>query len=70
MSLPRHPLAALFAAAGPVLAERLQTAAPADIVKIVPPDDFIGDRSLYLAALARIYTRIAKAALALAETEN
>lgn len=32
----------------------LQTAAPADIVKIVPPDDFIGDRSLYLAALARM----------------
>lgn len=32
----------------------LQTAAPADIVKTVPPDEFMGDRSLYLAALARV----------------
>jgi NitT/TauT family transport system substrate-binding protein len=32
----------------------LQTAAPADMVRIAPPDDFMGDRSLYLAALARV----------------
>jgi NitT/TauT family transport system substrate-binding protein len=32
----------------------LQTAAPADIVKTVPPDELMGDRSLYLVALARV----------------
>ena len=32
----------------------LQTAAPADIVKTVPPDESMGERSLYLAALARV----------------
>lgn len=32
----------------------LQTAAPADIVRAVPPDEFMGDRSLYLVALARV----------------
>lgn len=32
----------------------LQTAAPADIVRTVPPDELMGDRGLYLAALARV----------------
>ena len=31
----------------------LQTAAPADIVKAVPPDGLLAERSLYLASLAR-----------------
>jgi len=32
----------------------LQTAAPADIVRAVPAEDLMGDRGLYLAALARV----------------
>lgn len=32
----------------------LQTAAPADIVRTVPSDELMGDRGLYLAALARV----------------
>ena len=32
----------------------LQTAAPTDIVRTVPPDELMGDRGLYLAALARV----------------
>lgn len=32
----------------------LQTAAPADIVRTVPPEQLMGDRGLYLSALARV----------------
>ena len=32
----------------------LQTAAPADLIKLVPPSYLLGDRGLYLAAFSRV----------------
>lgn len=53
--LQKRPVEAQALAYGVVHALKwLQTAAPADIVKTVPPDESMGERSLYLAALARV----------------
>lgn len=53
--LQRHANEAQALANGVVHALKwLQTAAPADIVRTVPPEQLMGDRGLYLSALARV----------------
>ena len=53
--IQKHPAQAQALANGIVHALKwLQTAAPADLVKAVPPDYLMGDRGLYLAAFSRV----------------